>query len=256
MSLDQFHPATARWFAETLGEPTPAQCRGWAAIRERRHTLIAAPTGSGKTLAAFLTAIDDLLQEGIRGPLPDEVRVVYVSPLKALGADIHKNLAEPRRGIRQAAEALGLNPPRLSAAVRTGDTPQAERAAMLRTPPHILVTTPESLYLLLTASRSREMLRTVRTVIIDEIHAVIGTRRGAHLALSLERLQDVAERPLLRIGLSATQKPIEEVARFLVGAVDQPCAIVDQGHRRAMELAIEVPRSPLEAVMSHEVWEE
>src|SRR3989454_11832196 len=156
MSLHQFHPATARWFAEALGEPTAAQQRGWAAIRARQHTLIAAPTGSGKTLAAFLTALDDLLQEGLRAPLPDEVRVVYVSPLKALSADIHKNLSEPRRGIRRIAEDLGLDAPRITAAVRTGDTPQAERTAMLRTPPHILVTTPESLYLLLTAERSRE----------------------------------------------------------------------------------------------------
>jgi len=256
MSLSAFHPIVAEWFAQTLGEPTRAQALGWAAIRERRHTLIAAPTGSGKTLAAFLTALDELVHDGVRAPLADEVRVVYVSPLKALSADIHKNLAEPRAGITRLAVSRGLPPPRITAAVRTGDTTPAERAAMLRTPPHILVTTPESLYLLLTAARSREMLRTVRTVIVDEIHAVIGTRRGAHLALSLERLQQVAEQPLLRIGLSATQKPIDEVARFLVGAVDQPCAIVDQGHRRAMELAIEVPRSPLEAVMSHEVWEE
>src|SRR5467141_3402557 len=215
MSLSQFHPLVSRWFSETLGEPTRAQAQGWAAIRDRRHTLIAAPTGSGKTLAAFLTALDDLVQEGLRAPLPDEVRVVYVSPLKALSADIHKNLAEPRRGILRLAEELGLDPPRITAAVRTGDTTQAERAAMLRTPPHILVTTPESLYLLLTAERSRQMLRTVRTVIVDEIHAVIGTRRGAHLALSLERLQEVADAPLLRIGLSATQAPVETVARFL-----------------------------------------
>src|SRR5690349_1302291 len=256
MSLASFHPIVAEWFAQTLGEPTRAQALGWAAIRERRHTLIAAPTGSGKTLAAFLTALDELVHDGVRAPLADEVRVVYVSPLKALSADIHKNLAEPRAGITRLAVARGVPPPRITAAVRTGDTTPGERAAMLRTPPHILVTTPESLYLLLTAARSREMLRTVRTVIVDEIHAVIGTRRGAHLALSLERLQQVAEQPLLRIGLSATQKPIDEVARFLVGAVDQPCAIVDEGHRRAMELAIEVPRSPLEAVMSHEVWEE
>src|SRR4051812_15616107 len=183
MSQVGFHPVTKRWFAETLGEPTAAQQQGWAAIAERRHTLIAAPTGSGKTLAAFLTALDDLLQEGLRAPLPDEVRVVYVSPLKALSADIHKNLSEPRRGLERIAGELRIAPPRITAAVRTGDTPQAERAAMLRRPPHILVTTPESLYLLLTAERSREMLRTVRTVIIDEIHAVIGTRRGAHLAL-------------------------------------------------------------------------
>src|SRR5207247_3117842 len=181
------------------------------------HTLIAAPTGSGKTLAAFLSALNDLFEESLRGPLPDEVRVVYISPLKALSADIHKNLAEPRKGIRRIAEEMGLGTPRITAAVRTGDTTQSERASMLRTPPHILVTTPESLYLLLTAERSREMLRTARMVIVDEINAVIGTRRGAHLALSLERLQQVAERPLLRIGLSATQNPIEEVGRFLIG---------------------------------------
>src|SRR5213596_1542253 len=216
MPLTHFHRITSQWFRETLGEPTDAQRRGWAAIRERKHTLIAAPTGSGKTLAAFLTALDDLFQEGLRAPLPDEVRVVYVSPLKALSADIHKNLAEPRRAIRALAEAAGLTPPRITAAVRTGDTTQRERAAMLRTPPHILVTTPESLYLLLTAERSREMLRTARTVIVDEIHAVIGTRRGAHLALTLERLQKVASAPLHRVGLSATQNPIEEVAKYLV----------------------------------------
>jgi ATP-dependent helicase Lhr and Lhr-like helicase len=266
MGVSCFHPVVARWFSETLGAPTRAQERGWAAIRERRHTLIAAPTGSGKTLAAFLTALDDLVREGVETPLPDEVRVVYVSPLKALSADIHKNLAEPRDAIAARAVAAGLPAPRITAAVRTGDTTPSERAAMLRTPPHILVTTPESLYLLLTAGRSREMLRTAHTVIVDEIHAVIGTRRGAHLALSLERLQQVVERPLLRIGLSATQKPIGEVARFLVGRpagvdrpgadADVPVSIVDEGHRRTMELGLEIPRSPLEAVMSHEVWEE
>jgi ATP-dependent Lhr-like helicase len=254
MSLPSFHPVIQRWFSETLGEPTAAQVRGWAAIRERRHTLIAAPTGSGKTLAAFLTALDNLFQEGLQGPLPDEVRVVYVSPLKALSADIHKNLAEPRKGIRRIAEEMGLEAPRITAAVRTGDTTQSERAAMLKTPPHILVTTPESLYLLLTAERSREMLRTARMVIVDEIHAVIGTRRGAHLALTLERLQQVAKAPLHRVGLSATQKPIEEVARYLVSGDE--CTIVDEGHRRAMDLSLDIPRSPLEAVMSHEVWEE
>ena len=258
MSLSSFHPLVARWFTETLGEPTPAQQRGWEAIRGGRHTLIAAPTGSGKTLAAFLTAIDDLVREAAASPLPDEIRVVYVSPLKALSADIHKNLAEPRRGIRQLAEGAGLEAPRITAAVRTGDTTSSERAAILRRPPHILVTTPESLYLLLTAERSRQLLRTVRTVIVDEIHAVIGTRRGAHLALSLERLQHAAGRPLLRIGLSATQKPVEEVARFLVGNDESRggCAIVDEGHRRTLDLALEIPRSPLGAVMEHEVWEE
>jgi ATP-dependent Lhr-like helicase len=250
------HPIVQRWFTDTLGTPTAVQTRGWAAVREGCHTLIAAPTGSGKTLAAFLTAIDDLVEEGLRGPLPDEVRVVYVSPLKALSADIHKNLAEPRLGIQKLAVAAGLRAPAITAAVRTGDTTQSERAAMLRTPPHILVTTPESLYLLLTSSKSRGMLRTVRTVIVDEIHAVIGTRRGAHLALSLERLQGAAERPVLRLGLSATQKPVAEVARFLVGNADTPCTIIDDGHRREMDLAIEIPRSPLDAVMAHEVWEE
>ncbi len=256
MPLTRFHPVVRHWFRETLGEPTAAQARGWSAIRERRHTLIAAPTGSGKTLAAFLTALDDLFQEGLRGPLPDEVRVVYVSPLKALSADIHKNLAEPRSGIRRVADSMGLAAPRITAAVRTGDTTQSERTAMIKTPPHILVTTPESLYLLLTSERSREMLRTVRTVIVDEIHAVIGTRRGAHLALTLERLQQVAKEPLLRLGLSATQKPIEEVARYLVGTRDEEAIVVDEGHRRAMDLSLETPRSPLTSVMSHEVWEE
>ena len=254
MSFARFHPLVQQWFTSMLGAPTAAQAQGWTSIHEGRHTLIAAPTGSGKTLAAFLSAIDGLTREGLAAPLADQIRVVYVSPLKALSADIHKNLAEPRRGILHLATEAGLQVPHITAAVRTGDTPASERAAMLRTPPHILVTTPESLYLLLTSERSRHTLRTVRTVIVDEIHAVIGTRRGAHLALSLERLQQVAERPLLRIGLSATQKPIDEVARFLTGGAD--CAIVDEGHRRAMDLALEMPRSPLEAVMAHEVWEE
>src|SRR5213593_1368106 len=198
------HPLVSEWFTQSIGVPTEVQRRGWASIRNRQHTLIAAPTGSGKTLAAFLTALDDLFQEGLRRALPDEVRVVYVSPLKALSADIHKNLAEPRRGIRKLADALGLEPPRITAAVRTGDTTQ------------------ESLYLLLTAERSRQMLRTARTIIVDEIHAVIGTRRGAHLALSLERLQEVVSVPLVRIGLSATQKPVADVARFLVGSESTP----------------------------------
>src|SRR5688572_2273427 len=280
--LSGFHPLVSRWFLESIGEPTPAQRRGWNAIRSGRHTLIAAPTGSGKTLAAFLTAIDELVRDGCESPLADEVRVVYVSPLKALSADIHKNLAEPRRGIRRLGEESGLEVPRLTAAVRTGDTTSSERAAMLKTPPHILVTTPESLYLLLTAERSRQMLRTVRTVIVDEIHAVIGTRRGSHLALTLERLEAVcaasalcatapraeserlptvaqgAKVGLQRIGLSATQKPIEEVARFLVGndGTRGDCVVIDTGHRREMDLAIEVPPSPLTAVMAHEVWAE
>ena len=256
MPLTRFHPVVQKWFSSTLGEPTAAQALGWESILDGRHTLIAAPTGSGKTLAAFLSALDELTREGLASPLPDEVRVLYVSPLKALSADIHKNLAEPRRQILALASDDGLAAPKITAAVRTGDTTQGERAAMLRQPPHILVTTPESLYLLLTSDRSRHMLRTVRTVIVDEIHAVIGTRRGAHLALSLERLRHVCERPVLRIGLSATQKPIEEVARYLVGASGDACTIVDSGHRRAMDLGVEIPGAPLEAVMAHEIWDE
>jgi ATP-dependent helicase Lhr and Lhr-like helicase len=257
-----FHPVIRRWWAGRFDEPTAAQAEGWSAIRRGEHTLIAAPTGSGKTLAAFLTSIDELFREGTEnGDLPDEVRVIYVSPLKALSADIHKNLAEPRREIRALAETMGFPSAKLTAAVRSGDTPQTERAAMLRKPPHILVTTPESLYLLLTAERSRKMLTTARVVIVDEIHAVLQSRRGAHLALTLERLDHVCSagspssrgRRLQRIGLSATQKPIEEVARFLTR---EPCTIVDRGHKRKMDLAVEVPGSPLEAVMSHEVWQE
>jgi ATP-dependent Lhr-like helicase len=250
-----FHPIVSRWFDEEIGVPMPAQERGWREIQQGRHTLIAAPTGSGKTLAAFLAGLNDLFVEGLESPLPDEVRIVYVSPLKALSADIHRNLALPRRGIARLADEVGLAAPRITAAVRTGDTTASARAAILRTPPHILVTTPESLYLLLTADRSRQMLRTVRTVIVDEIHAVIGTRRGAHLALSLERLQEVAQTPLVRVGLSATQRPIETVARFLVGAHGE-CAVVDEGHRREIDLRLELPGSALEAVMSHEVWQE
>jgi ATP-dependent Lhr-like helicase len=252
MPLRDFHPIIARWFAERLGEPTTAQQRGWAAIREGRNTLIAAPTGSGKTLAAFLIELDELLRQSLEGSLPDEVRVVYVSPLKALSADIHRNLAEPRREIRRLAEEMGYAAPKITAAVRSGDTPAAQRAAMLRSPPHILVTTPESLYLLLTARRSREMLRSVRTIIVDEIHAVVESRRGAHLALSLERLEHVAGRRLQRIGLSATMEPIEAVGRWLGG---DPL-IVNEGHRRTLDLALELPQSPLEAVMPGEVWGE
>src|SRR3954468_236251 len=254
MLPQDFHPVLRGWWASRFGAPTAAQSEGWSAIRRGEHTLIAAPTGSGKTLAAFLTALDQLFREGAeRGGLPDEVRVIYVSPLKALSADIHKNLAEPRRQIRALAEEMGYPAAKLTAAVRSGDTPQQERAAMLRKPPHILVTTPESLYLLLTAEKSRAMLKTARVVIVDEIHAVLQSRRGAHLALTLERLDHVCARKLQRIALSATQKPIEEVARFLTR---EKCTIVDKGHKRKIDLAVEVPRSPLEAVMSHEVWAE
>ncbi|MEO8090939.1 MAG: DEAD/DEAH box helicase, partial [Gemmatimonadales bacterium] len=267
MPLSAFHPVVARWFEQKFGEPTPPQRLGWDAIRQGRDTLIAAPTGSGKTLAAFLEELDRLFREGLEAPLPDETRVVYVSPLKALSADIHLNLAEPRREIRKLAEEMGFEAPRITAAIRSGDTPQNERAAMLRKPPHILVTTPESLYLMLTARRSREMLRTVRTVIVDEIHAVLESRRGAHLALSLERLAHVAQQPVQRIGLSATMEPIEDVGKWLVGGKLSDTAtavppyrrttvIVNEGHRRTLDLALELPGSPLEAVMAGEVWDE
>src|SRR5690348_8105076 len=244
-----FHPVLRRWWEGRFADPTEAQLEGWRAIRAGTDTLIAAPTGSGKTLAAFLISLDQLVRESIeQGGLPDQVRVIYVSPLKALSADIHKNLAVPRREIQ------ALSHVKITAAVRSGDTPQSERAAMLRTPPHILVTTPESLYLLLTAQRSREMLKSARVVIVDEIHAVLQSRRGAHLALSLERLDHVCGRRLQRIGLSATQKPIETVKEYLAPA--RQCAVIDKGHKRKMDLAVEVPRSPLEAVMSGEVWGE
>jgi ATP-dependent Lhr-like helicase len=250
----QFHPVVANWFEQKFGSPTEPQARGWPAIQAGAHTLIAAPTGSGKTLAAFLAALDRLFQQGITGELRDETSVVYVSPLKALSNDIHKNLEEPLNEIREALQASTGCRVEVRAGVRTGDTPAAKRQAMMRRPPHILVTTPESLYLLLTSVSGRKALSTVHTLIVDEIHAVVANRRGSHLALSIERLAALTKHPLQRIGLSATQKPIELVAKFLVGIEDRPCTIVDCGYSRAMDLGIEVPGSPLEAVMSNEVW--
>jgi ATP-dependent Lhr-like helicase len=258
----QFHPAVARWFEQTFGSPTEPQMRGWPAIQSGEHTLISAPTGSGKTLAAFLASLDALFRRGAEDYLSDETQVVYVSPLKALSNDIRKNLQEPLSGIRALLGEANGHDIDVRAEVRTGDTTAAQRQALIKRPPHILVTTPESLYLLLTSESGRRMLRTVRTLILDEIHAVVDDRRGAHLALSVERLAALVQRPLQRIGLSATQKPIEEVARFLVGtravdkAGDPDCEIIDIGHRRELDLAIEIPKSPLEAVMSNEVWEE
>ena len=261
MPLSVFHPAVSSWFERRFGSPTEPQARAWPEIHAGRHTLIAAPTGSGKTLAAFLAALDDLVRRGLAGELGDETRVVYVSPLKALSNDVEKNLEEPLAGIRAELAAQGLPDVEIRTAVRTGDTPLKDRAAMTKRPPHILVTTPESLYILLTSEGGRRMLRTARTVIVDEIHAVADDKRGSHLSLSLERLEALAGEPLTRIGLSATQKPIEEVACFLVGSANVAagvprCAIVDAGHGRRMDLAVEVPGSPLEAVMSHEVWAE
>src|SRR5262245_6744246 len=272
MQSFRFHPAVARWFEQTFGSSTEPQMPGWPAIQSGRHVLISAPTGSGKTLAAFLASLDALFRQGADGHLPDETQVVYVSPLKALSNDIRKNLQEPLSGIRALLCERNTHDIDVRAEVRTGDTTAAQRQALIKRPPHILVTTPESLYLLLTSESGRGMLRTARTLILDEIHAVVDDRRGAHLALSVERLAALTslrqgcggqtENPLQRIGLSATQKPIEEVARFLVGtrAVHQAghpeCDIIDIGHRRELDLAIEMPKSPLEAVMSNEVWEE
>ncbi|MGE5815585.1 MAG: DEAD/DEAH box helicase, partial [Acidobacteriota bacterium] len=256
MPLGEFHPAVARWFGAHFDAPSEVQVKAWPAIGAGRNTLIAAPTGSGKTLAAFLAVIDQLVRDGLAAPLPDETQVLYVSPLKALSNDIHRNLELPLNGIRDALLESALPEVPVRAQVRTGDTPPAERAAMKRNPPHILVTTPESLYLLLTSDSGRAMLSTVRGVIVDEIHALAGNKRGAHLALSLERLAQLTPAPPVRIGLSATQKPIEAMARYLTGARDADCTIIDTGHVRARDLQIEVTGSPLAAVMANEVWGE
>lgn len=253
--LDGFHPAVSAWFTRTFPSVTAAQARAWPLIRQRRSTLIAAPTGSGKTLTAFLAVIDDLVRQGLAlgGELPDATLVVYVSPLKALSNDIQINLQNPLAGISEQLLSQGYPELRISTAVRTGDTPQKDRSAMRKSAPHILVTTPESLYVLLGSDSGRRMLASTRTVIVDEIHAIAASKRGSHLALSLERLQALCDEPLMRIGLSATQKPIEAVSRFLVGA-GRPCEIVDIGHARPRNLAIEVPPVPLSAVMANDVW--
>ena len=265
--LADFHPLVRDWFCARFEGPTDAQVAGWPAIRTRRDTLLAAPTGSGKTLTAFLTAIDDLVRLGQQqGELPAETRILYVSPLKALSNDIQRNLEEPLREIaelaRERAEssALGGAPmPRIRTAVRTGDTPAAERQAIVKRPPHILITTPESLYLMLTAERSRETLRTVQTVIVDEIHAMVRDKRGSHLALSLARLDRVAAQRPVRVGLSATQKPMDQIAAFLTGLDDdgaaRDCQILDLGHQRELQLWIETTDVPLAAIPTHDLWD-
>ncbi|HKY64594.1 MAG TPA: DEAD/DEAH box helicase, partial [bacterium] len=261
-ALQSFHPLVSEWFVARFGAPTEPQARGWPSIAAERDTLIAAPTGSGKTLAAFLACIDRLVWQGAEGTLKDETSVVYVSPLKALSNDIRKNLDEPLAELKALAAERGIDLPEIRTAVRTGDTGMAERAAMLKKPPHILITTPESLYLLVSSEKSRKMLAKARTVIVDEIHAVARDKRGAHLAISLERLDRLTGRRTPRVGLSATQRPIEEIARFLVGtrridAGGRPdCAILDAGHRRALDIAVEIPKQELAAVASKEAWQD
>jgi ATP-dependent Lhr-like helicase len=267
--VSSFHPVIEAWFRRRFAGPTDAQAAGWPRIRAGGDVLIAAPTGSGKTLAAFLCGIDGLVKEA--GELTAETRIVYVSPLKALGNDIQRNLEAPLEELGAVAEEMGAAWPEIRVGLRTGDTPAKERQAFVKTPPHILITTPESLYLMLTAGKSRETLRKVRTVIVDEIHALARDKRGSHLALSLARLDHVCESRPARIGLSATQRPVEEIAAFLVGAAQKttmkqsnnqtaeepfpvPCSIVDLGHQRDIELSIEVPPSDLEAVAAREQW--
>lgn len=257
-----FHPVVQEWFLSRFDGPTEAQAEGWPAIAGGRHTLISAPTGSGKTLAAFLHCIDSLLRAGLRGGLADRAEVVYVSPLKALSNDVHRNLSIPLREINELAGQRGIEFPEIRIAVRTGDTPAHERQSTARRPPHIWITTPESLYILLTSQSGRRGLAGVRTVILDEIHAIVDDKRGSHLALSMERLCALTGQPVTRIGLSATQRPIEQVARFLAGCNGinpdgtPDCTIINIGHQRSMDLQIEIPGQELGPIATNELWTE
>ena len=261
LPLSLFHPLVQTWFRGQFEAPTEAQALGWPAIAQGRHTLIAAPTGSGKTLAAFLTCLDRLVRDALNGGLPQRTDVVYVSPLKALSNDIQRNLADPLSGINALADESGTPLEAIRVAVRTGDTPPSQRQAMAKRPPHILITTPESLYILLSSESGRRALRGVRTLILDELHAVADDKRGSHLSLSVERLCALAEGQVTRIGLSATQRPIEEMARFLVGSQSiapdgtADCLVVDAGHARAMDLALELPDGELGPIATHEMWD-
>ncbi len=253
--LEGFHPLVRQWFAERLGEPTEPQLRGWPAIREGRDVLIAAPTGSGKTLSAFLAFLDQLFAEALAGALPDQTHLVYVSPLKALGNDVQKNLLEPLAELEERARAAGLSPMPIRVLVRSGDTPSSERTAMVKRPPHILITTPESFFLYLTAARSRDTLKTVRAVVVDEIHALARDKRGSHFALSMERLKSLLGGRVQLIGLSATVKPLEAMASFLTGSEpNRSPTVVQVGHRRPHDIRLETPEDELSAVATHEMW--
>ena len=262
MSLCGFHPIVQAWFSSRFEGPTEAQATGWPAIAQGRHTLIAAPTGSGKTLAASMTCIDGLVRMGMECGLPDSTQVVYVSPLKALSNDIQRNLATPLKEIEALAEEMGTPIPQIRTAVRTGDTKPYDRQKMAKQPPLILITTPESLYILLTSKSGRQGLKGVKTLILDEIHAVADDKRGSHLSLSVERLCALCDGDITRIGLSATQRPIEEMARFLVGSHNiapdgiPNCTIVDTGHARKMDLEIQLPETELGPIATHEIWGE
>ena len=259
--MSNFHPAVEAWFKQSFPKPTQTQLDAWQAIASEGHALVSAPTGSGKTLAAFMVAIDGLVRQAEQGMLPSQTSVIYISPLKSLSNDIQRNLQVPLRGIEEKLKVLNQHEdfvlPQITAAVRTGDTTSGERAKMIKAPPHILVTTPESLYILLTSKSGRQMLSTAETLIIDEIHTMVGSKRGAHLSISIERLEYLCEKPLLRIGLTATQRPIELAAKFLVGNRENvSCQIIDSGHQRDRDIRICVPGTPLAAVMSAEAWEE
>ncbi len=257
MQNSLFHPIVADWFTAKYATPTEPQLRGWPSIASGQNTLIAAPTGSGKTFTAFLVAIDTLFRKAIAGELPTQTEILYISPLKALSNDIERNLREPLTEILALAKERGIEIPAIRAAVRTGDTPAHVRQALVKKPPHILVTTPESLYLMLTSERPRQTLSQVKTVIVDEIHALARDKRGSHLALSLERLTSLIGTPPQRIGLSATQRPLDRIARFLTGKQDSlfSCEIIDAGHVRDLDLAVETPIDELEAVCSGEDWD-